>query len=401
MEGFSILGLNLPFFVIITLLFSYLIWSKFLNKNKLKINDINNILDIFTIFTFLTVILISIILLFIGIYIIILSTMLRYILLDFIFILPFILLSILICYLTVNGVLFKINFFKEILNKLFVKIMIVCIIFISIAGFLSIPIVKEGKPIYENYEINNPDTYFGEAYLKVKIPIDIKTFGIFNSIAPLIPIRYGYYDISTEGKAGNNFNINLNSTKGIIPLIKSFEGAKTFKDEGFGFSNVIIDESKRLIVLKFDEKNIKNKNIKQIILEGYIKKNMSELDYLYEDNSRYGEVCNEKECNLKININNSLNLPVYQYEDESLILFDYSKIENKSNCKFNEVTYDFNPKNNIRVNPSCDGNSCEIRGWDTNLKKEVFFINLYIDGKVVKSSHIWMNIPINVNANFN
>ena len=195
--------------------------------------------------------------------------------------------------------------------------------------------------------------------------------------------------------------INLNSTKGIIPLIKSFEGAKTFKDEGFGFSNVIIDESKRLIVLKFDEKNIKNKNIKQIILEGYIKKNMSELDYLYEDNSRYGEVCNEKECNLKININNSLNLPVYQYEDESLILFDYSKIENKSNCKFNEVTYDFNPKNNIRVNPSCDGNSCEIRGWDTNLKKEVFFINLYIDGKVVKSSHIWMNIPINVNANFN
>ena len=68
MEGFSILGLNLPFFVIITLLFSYLIWSKFLNKNKLKINDINNILDIFTIFTFLTVILISIISLFMIIF---------------------------------------------------------------------------------------------------------------------------------------------------------------------------------------------------------------------------------------------------------------------------------------------------------------------------------------------
>ncbi len=472
MEGFSLLGLNLPMYIVITLLLGYFVWSKFLKKDRLKPENVNDILDIFSIFILLIVTLLSItvfsmiisglfslnlnlqkivtdvprivsflsllgiwafigifrneevskrdlkkifiglikfflflIAYFIGQYVLILVTVLRYALWDMVFILPFILFLVFFCYITVNNVLFDLSFKRDILDKFVFKLVPAIIIIVFILGLLAIPIIKYNKPIYEAYYISNPDSSWGEAYLHTKVTIDVKTFGVLGSIIPIIPIRYEPYHFETEGFGGKNFKIKLNLSDKVWPkeFISSFERVKTFKDksaQNFGFTNLILYEDKGLINLKFDEKNIKNSKIKQIFLEGYIKKNMSELDYSYSDNSRDSDSCNSDGCIFIFNITNKLKLPIHQDKD-ILVNFNNNDIKNISNCKFINVTSNFQKEGEIRMlEPSCSGNSCALEIRDIVLRKDIFSMRLYLDGDVVKLHYIKIEKPIEVNAKF-
>ena len=240
MEGLELMGLNLPYFVLITIFFSYLIWSKFLKNKGLSPKDIHDVFDILNLFAFFFISLLSfsifilllsslfvqfveitriweaaksgiaftvtviifllinlyrnkevskdnlkeitnpviighffIIILFLGFWILILSTALRYILYDMIILLPMIILLILI----VNYIaytLFKTSLVKEVFQKNKLKIILpILLVIIIILGFFFIPQVKYGEPQHLMYYIYDPDQKFGEAYLESSQPIHI------------------------------------------------------------------------------------------------------------------------------------------------------------------------------------------------------------------------------------
>ena len=466
MDEFSLLGLNLPLYVAVTLLFAYFIWSKFLKKGKLRPENIDDLSDIFAIFACIIVSLLSItsfvmivlgilflslniqgvgntvpnlvtsiillamwiftniyrhrkasryelkkefidlfriyvllVALFIDLCILIFITALKYVLWSMIALLPYILIAIFVCYVTIKSVLFNISFRRHILGKKFCLFVLLIMSIAFIPGYLSFPRIDYvDEHIYDRYHIIDPDSRWGEAYLQVKVPIDIETFGEFDLF---IPIAYGNYNLETKGNAGKNFKIWINSTekKGLSELIGSFEGVKTFSEKSvnkFGFTDAILHEDNGLIVLKFDKESIRDENIKQIILGGYVRKNVSELDYSYRDNSRYTETCNQKGCTFIFNISNNLDLPVYQWE-EVLINFNNRNIENRSNCKFENLISNFSIDGKMR-DGFCSGDSCELYIRDIIRRKDIFKMQLYVDEDNVWLHHIDIKEPIQVNA---
>jgi|GEM_PF-3998874 len=488
MEGFSLLGLNLPFYVVITLLLAYFIWSKFLKEGALKPDNVNDLLDIFSIFIFLIVALISVTSFFmivtgwlnlslnipnildavpywvaffalliiwlltinyrnkkvsirdlksifinsmrfflivgaiyLGLFLLIFFTALKYALQNLAFLPAWMVLTLIfICYLTVNNI-FGVNFRcdilgikakriseikikQDILDNFVIRILAVMLLVVIVLYFY-IPIVKCNEPIYKKYHIFDPDPRWGEVYLQTKIPISIKTFGEFGAITPLIPIYYEPYNLETTGTGAKNFKIFVNSTKekGIPELIGSFEDIKTFQKKSgnkFSFTDVILDEGKGSLILKFNRETIKDEGITQIILEGFVRKNTSELDYSYHDNSRLSNTCNQYGCTFIFNITNNLNLPVY-FEEYTLINFKNLKITNKSNCRFVNATGNFPLNSNIRmIDSPCHGYSCELQTLDVTSGKYVFYMRLYLDGDVVTVHRINIEKPIKVNAQF-
>lgn len=446
----SLLGLNLPFYISVTLLLAYIIWSKFLNKGKLKPKNINDILDIFAISICLIVFLIVVIPTFVaivsghnlylnistllnavpdlvaifslyGIWFLIISsrkkvsksdlkaeftrfirvllylgafwlglflpvffTDLKYALLgEVLTAYVFILMAICIGYITANKIV-EIGR-RDICNGWVSKIIITCILLIGIiVGYFSIPQITPNEPIHEKYYISNPNPDFREAYLQIEVPIDIKSFGEFDLIPSSIPIHYGHYGLETTGEGGKNFKLLINSTKGnrISEFIDGFEELKPFRSKNgnkFGFTDAILDEGKGLLNLKFDKKFIKDEGITQIILEGFIRKNISELNYSYYDNSIYRETCNQDSCTFIFNITNNLDLPVYQKE-KNIINFNNRNIKNKSNCKFVNATLNSQLNSTFRmIDNSCKENSCVFQIKNIESGKDIFYMYLDID----------------------
>lgn len=486
-EGIDIIGLNLPLYIILPLLFSYLIWSKFIKKGQLKPKKVDDLLDIFSLFIFifvsfmsfsvtllfiisslwkepipqllkfstylviglaslgiisfinqyrdkkdlskrylqkiiLEILQFSTILLasFLGLLLVILITALRISFGYMPYFLIFIILLIVICYFVISGFLGK-NWktvLKEIFNRKYLtRCVPFFIIFSAILFSLLIPIIKyEDVKKIEYHIYDSPDNEIGRVYLKVQGLIDILTFGIFSDATLVhitsLPVHYGRYGIGTDGESGRNFRLWLNiSDENVLQLlVDSFESVRNFKEkitEKHSFENADLDEAKGLINLKFDVKNIKKERIKKIIIEGYVQKNMTELNYVYYDNSDRNDVCYGNICNLVFNITNDLDLPIIFKEKEITILNVINKgIDGQSICKFVNVTSNFpiDEEGKRMIIHSCDGDSCDLELMDTTAEDEFkwfFDMGLHIeDNTVIRLHKLEIKKPVNVEAQF-
>jgi len=469
MLGIDFLGLNLPFYLFITLMLSYIIYSKFLNKSKLEVKTINNFLDLLTIFLFILILLVGFVTLvkiidgflnlnqdmpsivksipdyvsffviviimmfisayrhieykkenqgknelkkifilvmiflcvllcfFILFYLILIFTIFGEIFKSLILFLPAIILFMGICYSIVDKVLFNINFFKDILDGTILKVIIITAILIGVGCIFLLPYAKYEKPINMEYHIYNYWGKSGEAYLKTRIPISIDSFGILKPIISFIPIYYGDYNLETTGIGNKNFQLIINrfNMSQEETFVQGFENIKEYGKNNIvedGFTSIYLDEERKLLNLKFDYEKVKDERIEKIILEGYVKKNISNLDYFYKDNSDSSN-CDNSGCMLSFNIENNLDLPVY-HEDQYLFNFNSKNIFDSSKCKFNW----FNPNitdDHIRriTESSCENNNCELRLKDETSKETFFEIEVVIDNGAVVLNHVKINRP--------
>ena len=81
--------------------------------------------------------------------------------------------------------------------------------------------------------------------------------------------------------------INTSNNTYLHTLIKNFDSIKEYNlkcNREYGIDQINLDENKGLIVLKFDDLNIKKQNVDKLILEGYVSQNLSQLNYSYSDN---------------------------------------------------------------------------------------------------------------------
>ncbi len=470
MGGVSLLDLNLPFYIVITLLFAYLVWSKFLNKGKLTlpknadnllkviglffiilpslmglsfilflIGDISNIkLDLIKawdisksgVVIFILVLIYALLILltnkkvgkkdlentlffvlisylifmsiFLGHNILIIILLFRHLLLNMIFILIPFLIAMIIGYTIISSV-----FGVKILNPKFkFPWIIILILFLSSFGFslLTNPIFEYKAPIKLNYYVYDLDPRFLEVYSRIRVPIEIRTFGYLDSKITHIPISYIPYNINTE-KQGGKFNLLINTSieKELQTFITGFENIKNYNKQStkkYSFISLDIDEISNLIRLNFDKNNIKKQKIKEIVLEGFVKENITKLDYDYYDNSETYDVCYETGCKFVFNITNNLKLPVYQEED-TIINFQNTNVYNKSRCRFVNVTSNFPLKGDrVMLDPACKGNSCELTIRDLIKGERIFEMELYLEEDIVTLAYLEMKEPIQVYAEF-
>jgi len=346
MTAIELFGLSLPFYVVVISLFSYLVWSKFLKKNKLQPENIIDLFDILLIFVFtlisflgvtflilitvsflnldinlsniwrvttqyfIPIITIFLLLLFltsyrnksasrmdlknhfmhiiviylllfsvlIGLYILILSTALRYVLWEMFFLVPVTLILIAFSYTLINRVLFRVNLRRELKKRKYWESVAILIFVVIMLGLLVIPRIDYPKePIFVSYEIYPTFSNLEWTFVKINAPIQINTLGYFGSFIRLIPIRYGLYNIEVDSNIGNqNFRLLTNSSKSNIPqiLINSFAEAREYNskpDKQHIFTNLVLDETRKLITLKYDN-DINKEELNAIILEGYVNK---------------------------------------------------------------------------------------------------------------------------------
>lgn len=482
----DIVGLsgNLPYYIVITLFFSYLIWSKFLKEDKLKIEDINDILNIIRIFTFLFVSLIGTSLLlffknilnnmpininsvwgqtiivltfyvilgiglitrykpekvsiidlkntfiwiiraylllslyFMSLLVVIILSHFSYLVPNIGFLLTLTVFIIMICYVMIDKEPFEVKF-GTILSRNFIIFTILMIPVFFVFFYLSIPQIDYGEAKHSNYHIYipgyNPPSDHWDIYSETSIPIRIKPIGILGTLIPQIPIPYGRYDINTEGVSRNAFGVWVNTSDSIVPqsFIQGFESLDEYEpkeNNNYGFTHITLDEKKKLFTLVFDKAVIKKQTVNAIILNGYIKKNMSELDFSYSDNRRSPDLCYGDSCTLMINATNGLDLPVYLKDDFFIFNFNNRNIADKSKCKFVKVTSNYPEKDRYpRAGDiymdliNCNGNHCsfEIRGVDKeNMHYDIFDIDLGIkdNGVGVELRKLWFKKPLSINA---
>jgi len=251
------------------------------------------------------------------------------------------------------------------------------------------------------YRILKPDPKWREAYLQIKVPIDIEVVGPIGTITSLIPLNYGLYGLETGGKAGKHFKILINTTKEtrLLELISGFEAIKTFSERSgnkFGFTDAILHEENGLLILKFDKKAIQNENIGQIVLKGYVRMNVSELDYSYLPNSIPTETCNQSGCTFIFNISNNLDLPVYQ-EEKVIVNLNNRNIKNNSNCKFANLISNFPVNDSARkLDSTCSTDSCRIWIQDIEKRRNTFAMELFVSEGIVRLYYIHTKEPIQV-----
>ena len=482
MEGFELLGLNLPFQIVISLLFAYLIWSKFLNKGKLTVgsgdNKINNIFDIisiacfilssFTLFMlffkilqglfiqnpqlhqiweqtmdvikytipfailvfilyfrnvdfpnentgklrlkriarFIIIVCLVITLSYFGsFYLLIILTGLRYILWDLIFLPIIFALFFMFSYLVLNTV-FNNEMELKIFNKIFIVIVILVTLLFSIIGYLSIPLFEypENPNLY-GIHIYDPHPIWGDAYLGVSVPINITSFGYLQSTIPLIPLRYGHYGINISNIPGDNFNIFVNRSErsSIEEFTKGIEDMKRYNERvtpKFGISRIHLNEENQIITLVYNYDLIKPQHINQIIFEGYMVLNRSEIFYSQVDNSQAPNICSQSGCTLNINVTNYANLPVLQHE-KVLVNLNQKNIWNISACKFTNISVEFSPKEEVIIQYiACSDLNCDFQLQNKQTKEVLCNMYVYIDEGVVKLLRVASTAPLNVNVNY-
>jgi hypothetical protein len=344
---------------------------------------------------------------FIGFWLLIFFTALKSVLKDMVILLPLMVVLIIICYWIVNRSLFKIKIKEDILSSDFLKAGLAVVILVILITFFLIPIVKDqekisvGYHLYDVYYDNGPR--YGYAYLEISVPIDIVTFGILGSRLPYIPINYGKYDMNTEGAAGANFNILINKSdeKNTQILISTFENVRNYNqmtDKKYGINSVFLDENEKTMALKYDYKIIKRLNINKIFFKGYVKKNLTEIDYSYITN-RIDPICDGKRCILIINVTNNMNVPIHQHRD---VIFNLNgkNIINKSECKFENISSNF-PKDKKKGwtmrNSECNSYSCSFEIYDFENKKELFSFYIVKDADTIELHTIDAFVPIKVN----
>lgn len=472
------LGLNLPFYIIIAIIYSYLLWSKYIKEGALRpqksddllkimaisiivfltilgllfgvyltINSLNLNLDFpkqFDTSTFLFILIMggfifsliiettdkecnliglkrkllqflftylcALVFLF-GFLIIVVLSHLRFmpLIISFLLIMWMVALIIALLCLSIVKNVFNVNFYKRIIKKdlIMLIIIILFLIFLGILiGYLSLPDLEYNEKSYLSYQIYSPNYLYGSAYVKFRAPIIINNFGFIGSIADQIPIDYGSYDIETTSEARGNFKLLVNTSKepALQEIITSYDQVKALDlktGENFGFTDFELYEKSQKLSLKFDELKIKNQGINSLILEGYIKKNLSELNYSYIDNTWYREVCYGTGCSIIFNITNNLDLPVHQHE-QLLFNFNNKNIINKSNCEFIGVTSNYPSEGYIYMHvPRCGKNECRLNIYDKNLKKGVFNTYLYIDKNVVRLIYVEFKKPLSINFKVN
>ena len=148
--------------------------------------------------------------------------------------------------------------------------------------------------------------------------------------------------------------------------------------------------------MRYNYNSIKEEGIREVILRGYIKKNMSNLDYSYHDNSHMSDACNKNGCNLIFDINNGLGLPVHQ-KDETLINLNNQAITQPNKCQFTKAA--FMPHENLEPYYTCEGRSCDIQLRDNKKMKDIFRMVVYIEeSNVVRLDRIDFSERQNVNA---
>ena len=337
-----------------------------------------------------------------GIIYLIIFTPLKYFFWAMIIPLSIIILLIMFCYITVNNVLFEINLRKDILNKRFLITALISTIFVVVLFSQSTPEFNYNELIYEDYQMYGLDSDFGEAYLHAKILIDVETFGLIGSYVPLIEIPYEQYGFETEGNSGKNFRILINSTKeNRVPvLIESFDEIKNFQkktENKFSFTDIILYEEKGTLLLKYNPKTIKDEDIKTIILEGYIKQNMSNLDYSYDST----DYCNAEGCNLTFNIKNNLDLPVY-HNEHTIVNLNNRDITNTSKCRLTHIASDYPTDDNISERGNhCSGTFCELDIIDVPFDKTIFALKVFLHEDVVRLKFIDIKKPIDINVQAN
>ncbi len=490
----EIVGLsgNLPSYIMMTILFSYLIWSKFLKNGSLKPKNLNEVLDIITIsiFTFVNlmglIMLVSLIFglfnlynlgiskvwavattsisgilvivllvfiynfrnkkyrdkkssksyfkkefissifsyccfisIFIGFYLLLSLSTLNYFFNENIDLMLIIITSMFFCFVVLLKALFEIKFKLSILSRKQIFICLVIILVISIfLGILIAPIVDYEDVVTSDYHIYvpsyNPPSEYWNIYLRINQPMTIRSFGVITPLIPLIPIDYAQNNIATVGLAAKFFKLSINTSEDIRSqtIVGGLESMRNYNpkmDKGYGFTSLVLDEEKKLILLKFDEKEVKKHNISQIILEGYVKKNMGELNYSYIDNHESPDLCYGDGCTLIIDATNGLDLPVYLEDDFFIFNFNNKNITDKSKCKFVNVTSNYPVRKDSSpdvgdryMHADCDGDFCSFYICDVNEDPHLFRIDLGIKegGVGVELRQLWFTKPLTINAKF-
>jgi len=337
-----------------------------------------------------------------GFWIVIMFTILRPIFYDMIGFLIVMFSCLIFCYIIVNNSLFKINW-KNITKKRMTWIILITILIFMFISIFFIPHVKYKAQEDIKYYIYNVDSDMREIYKEVRVPIKIKTWGIIRSFTPVIILDYDKYNLDL-GKIGNeNFKIILrnNSTNKENILIEKFDSIKNFneKDQGSYSFEKILNDNKKLLILKYDKKNIKKENIDDIILEGYVRENVSKLKFDYEDNTQQ-QICNNGHCAIEIKINNKLEGPVF-IEEDTLINLGSRDIGNSSKCSFKSIGSNFRDNKEKKEDILCGGNSnsCQLGLSDLKGKKIIDF-KLVPDNFVIRihDTKIYEPIDIHITA---
>ena len=472
MEPSSLFGLNLPLYLIVTFVLAYFIWSKFLNNNGLKFQNIDDLFDLMAIFTVLLVSLLSLVtalmivvqllsfqvnidrifkevpdavLLFVLLLIwsliidyrhresteedlqkflsnlvliffffftsllalnfLIYSTSLRFAFPDLYLILLLITIPIIFCVYTIKKVLCPIDIKKSLFNKNNVIIFITVLVVIFFLGALTIPLINYKNVEYERYEFSELNPNRGSVYLRAKVPIDINSFGLITSLVPSIPVSYKKYNFDTMGYAGEHFVLSVNTSKGgVHELTDSFERLGEFSKhyQNFGFTKALVDNERKLINLIFDRDEVKDEEVNQIILEGLIPKNLSNLDYHYSDNKWSDSICNSTYCTAELNITNKFQLPVYHQEGK-IIHFKHQPIKNASKCHFKNVSYSKKQNDNVVMRVlRCKGEKCTLNGHNRKTDERVVHIHLQINHKenYVIVGNLELDVPIELHTQF-
>jgi len=143
------------------------------------------------------------------------------------------------------------------------------------------------------------------------------------------------------------------------------------------------------------------KKIKEIILRGYTKANISKENYSYSNNLESRDICSSEECSIKFNITNNLGSPVSQTGG---YLFNLTNrgIANYSICRFTTVNSGISSSGNVSiVETNCDNRIyCELEMINKNKREIIFAMHLSIGEDIVKLDYINIKEPIKVNPVF-
>ncbi len=476
----SILG-QLPFFILIIFLDSYLIWSKFFNNGQLKVKyNLANISDILIVFIILVITLGgSIIILFslIGIfnlnfslvailtslpslmscigvavlivflfeyrnkrpkkshlkeifdkaiksylgvaititsfYLIASITSLKYVFLDSsAIVLPLIFFIIFVSWALFYKTTFKIDLKKQLkTKKFFFSMLLACLVgLITVSLCLPLAFPSESRVIgYIVYDLNNGDGDYiihYPSYSIVQTSTKIYSFGIINSISPIIPINYKKEHIEVSSPlASSNFQILINKSNSSRDemLISTLGEIESYNNQYNSNKEFVLIDNKNyqgIVILKYNFEKIKSKKIKEIKVQGLVPRNLSKSEFLYSDGRSWP--CEESKCSIWVNLTSSIDKPL-TLEKEGWFNLQSKHLANYSNCRIVNISsqvYSYNL--NLTEDYSCvDANTC----WYEIRNKTNRHILLRIGAQIEENGNVlrpdWqINQPINVSLIF-
>ncbi len=473
MDGIdSLLSLsNLPFYMFITLLLSYFLWSKFLKNGCLKPENIDDLFDIIMIFVFvlfslltllgvshfvlnllnlnidldklqqdvvsieqiivilvilflisscrhstqnkknfqniflfLSEIILAAILFYMTSAIVAIFYSLRYVLEAQIFLVLYILILVImiLIYYMIYKSLFKLNIFEEFLHRKSWIFFLVAII-LGILILLFMPVIKHKNPEILDYQIYHAGKDYNEIYQNLMVPVTVNTIGILGSSSSVIPIKFDKFNFYLNETGSNNFQILVNKSDErnlqiLTQGVNEIQNYNKRQDKKYGINDIELDENKKVVIIRFDPSIMKNEKIKEFVIQGYVKKNISDLTFRYWDNTVYSDVCSRSECILEFNISNGESKPIH-FKEETFLNLNNLQIENKTNCHFSDVISDFTLGNESRFNNlGCSKNDCDFEIFSFKAREAVFRSRFSISDGIVRLINLDILSPINVSS---